>query len=126
MRKFDSKTAGTYAVGDVEVARWEQYGLGELMPFHAMWYVVAPGASTPVDRHPELELSIVISGSALVQAGDDSAEVQSGDAFLLDGDEDHALRNRSSEHPLVVFSAYWMPSAAADASAAPAGQVARA
>jgi mannose-6-phosphate isomerase-like protein (cupin superfamily) len=123
MRKFDNTTAGTYAVGDVDVARWEQYGLGDLMPFQAMWYVVAPGASTPIDRHPELELSIVISGSAVVHAGDESIEVGGGDAFLLDGDEDHWVRNRGTEHPVVVFSAYWMP--AADVSAAHEGQAAR-
>jgi quercetin dioxygenase-like cupin family protein len=109
MRKFDNTTADTYAVGDVEVARWEQYGLGDVMPFNAMWYVVPPGSSSPVDRHPELELSIVVSGCALVQGGDDSTEVTQGGAFLLESDEDHMVRNRSTKHPLVIFSAYWMP-----------------
>ncbi|MEA2189528.1 MAG: hypothetical protein QOD83_3887 [Solirubrobacteraceae bacterium] len=123
MRKFDSTTAATYAVGDVDVARWEQYGLGDRMPFNAMWYVVPPGSSSPVDCHPELELSIVISGCAVVRAGEDSAEVRQGGAFLLESDEDHRIRNPSTDQPLVVFSAYWMP--AMDASGALAGQADR-
>jgi quercetin dioxygenase-like cupin family protein len=109
MRAFDSTTADTYTVGDVEVARFEQFGTGELMPFGAMWYVVPPGSSSPVDNHPELELSLVVSGTALVQAGGEAVEVRQGSAFLLDPDEDHMVRNLSADEPLTVFSAYWMP-----------------
>jgi mannose-6-phosphate isomerase-like protein (cupin superfamily) len=69
---------------------------------------VAPGSSSPVDCHPERELSLVISGSAVVHAGDDRVEVTQGNAFLLEPDEDHMVVNRGDE-PLVVFSAYWMP-----------------
>jgi len=123
MRKFDNTTADTYAVGDVEVARWEQYQLGDLMPFNAMWYVVPPGSSSPVDCHPELELSIVVSGCAVVQGGDDSTEVEQGGGFLLESEEAHMVRNRSTEHPLVIFSAYWMPGQ--DAPVAVEGQAAR-
>ncbi len=121
MRMFDNATAETYVVGDIEVVRWEQYGLGHRMPFQAMWYVVPPGSSSPIDCHPELELSIVVSGSAVVQAGEDRGEVAQGAAFLLDGDEDHCVTNPSPDHPLVVFSAYWMP--ATDTSVAVAAQL---
>ncbi len=107
MRKFDSTTADSYSVADVEVTRWEQYDLGDALPFNAMWYVVPPGSSSPVDNHPERELSLVVSGRGLVQSGDDRFEVGPGNAFLLDCDEDHMVTNRSSE-PLVVFSTYWM------------------
>jgi mannose-6-phosphate isomerase-like protein (cupin superfamily) len=109
MREFDNMTADTYAIGDVEVARWEQYELGGIMPFDAMWYVVPPGSSTPVHSHPELELSIVVSGSGVLQAGSGSVEIAPGRAFLLDSDEGHTVRNHSTDEPLVVFSAYWMP-----------------
>ncbi len=118
MRAFDNTTADTYAVGDVEVARWEQFGVGDLMPFGAMWYVVPPGSSSPVDCHPEGELSLVVGGTALVHAGGEAVEVRQGSAFMLDPDEDHMVRNLSADEPLVVFSAYWMP-------AAVAGEVAR-
>jgi len=124
MRTFDNTTADTNAIGDIEVARWEQYGLGDLMPFDAMWYVVPPGSSTPVHSHPEPELSIVVSGSGVLRAGDDSAAVQPGTAFLLESDEDHTVRNHSTDQPLVVFSAYWMPGE--DAATAFEGQAARA
>lgn len=123
MRKFDNTTADAGAVAGCEVARWEQYGLGGLMPFHAMWYVVPPGLSTPMDCHPELELSIVVSGSGVVQCGDDSAEVVPGRAFLLESEEDHTVRNGSTDQPLVVFSAYWMP--VEDVAVPCAGQAAR-
>jgi mannose-6-phosphate isomerase-like protein (cupin superfamily) len=124
MRKFDNTTADTNLIGDVAVARWEQYGLGDLMPFDAMWYVVPPGSSTPVHHHPEPELSIVVSGSGVLQAGDDSAAVRPGTAFLLESEEDHTVSNHSTDQPLVVFSAYWMPRE--NVAAALAGQAAHA
>lgn len=108
MRTFDRTAAETYAVADVEVARWEQYGLGERMPFGAMWYSVPPGSSSPTDRHPERELSIVVSGSGTVEAGGECAEVAQGDAFLIEADEDHRVQNGSGE-PLLVFTTYWIP-----------------
>ncbi|HEV7804824.1 MAG TPA: cupin domain-containing protein [Solirubrobacteraceae bacterium] len=124
MRKFDNTTADSYTVASVEVTRWEQFGLGELMPFNAMWYVVPPGDSSPVDCHPERELSLVVSGRAVVHAAGRRTEVRQGGAFLLDVDEDHMVVNPSADEPLVVFSAYWM--AAEDAPIAPAEQVAHA
>jgi mannose-6-phosphate isomerase-like protein (cupin superfamily) len=124
MHAIDYRAADTYAVGDVEVARWEQFALGDLLPFGAMWYEVAPGASSPVDCHPERELSLVVSGTALVHAGGESVEVAQGSAFVLEPDEDHTVRNLSDERPLVVFSVYWM--ACDDAPVSLAGQVAHA
>jgi quercetin dioxygenase-like cupin family protein len=122
MRAIDNTTADTYTVGDVEVARFEQFGMSELMPFGAMWYVVPPGSSSPVDNHPELELSLVVSGTALVRAGGDAVEVRQGSAFLLEPGEDHMVRNLSADEPLTVFSAYWMP--VEDVAPAMAGQAA--
>jgi mannose-6-phosphate isomerase-like protein (cupin superfamily) len=116
MRKFDNTTADSYAVGDVDVIRWEQYGLGDLMPFNAMWYVVPPGSASPVDCHPERELSLVVSGRAVVRSGEQRFEVRSGNAFLLDPDEDHQVTNTSDE-PLVVFSTYWMAEVPAELEA---------
>lgn len=110
MRTLDKGAADSYAVGDVEVTRWEQFALRELMPFDAMWYVVPPGSSSPIDCHPELELSLVVGGVALVHAGGEAAEVRTGGAFLLEGDEEHWVRNPSDDEPLVVFSAYWLAS----------------
>jgi mannose-6-phosphate isomerase-like protein (cupin superfamily) len=109
MRTFDRSTAATYFVRDVEVARWEQYSLGESMPFQNMWYTVPPGASGPADCHPERELSIVVSGSALVEAPGRRDEVLEGNAFLLESMETHVVHNLSADRPLLIFSSYWMP-----------------
>jgi mannose-6-phosphate isomerase-like protein (cupin superfamily) len=109
MRTFDRAAATTYRVGDIEVARWEQYALGQSVPFGNMWYTVPPGASGPADCHPERELSLVVSGSALVEAGGRRDEVKEGSAFLLESMETHVVRNLSADRPLVIFSSYWMP-----------------
>jgi len=108
VRTFDCQSTQTTPVGVVDVARWEQYDVGEALPFQAMWYSVPGGASSPRDRHPEVELSVVVSGTAYVEAGGGVTEVKTGSAFLLDSDEPHVVHNRSQE-TLTVFSAYWIP-----------------
>ena len=68
------------------------------------------GSSSPAqDKHPELELSLVLSGTATVEAGGVITDVPAGDSFLLGSEEAHIIHNRSEDTPLVVFSAYWMP-----------------
>lgn len=109
MRVFDRAAAGVDRVGGLEVARWEQYALGDRLPFRAMWFSVPPGSRSALDRHPEIELSLVVSGSAGIEAGGTVAEVAAGSSYLLDGDEAHVVHNRSATEPLVVFSAYWTP-----------------
>lgn len=116
MRTFDNTTAESYLVSDIEVVRWEQYGLGDAMPFNAMWYTVPPGSTSPADRHPELELSVVLSGSASLSVGDSAAVVvERGGAFLIESGETHTLHN-GTDTPLLVFSAYWMPANQEDCS----------
>jgi mannose-6-phosphate isomerase-like protein (cupin superfamily) len=109
MRHFASDSAESYAAGVVDVARWEQYALEDTLPFQAMWYTVPAGGSSPRDCHPEVELSVVISGTASVEAGGEFTEVGSGAAFLLDSEEAHIIHNRSTDQPLLVFTTYWMP-----------------
>jgi quercetin dioxygenase-like cupin family protein len=109
MRHFPSDAAESYAVGTVDVARWEQYSLEGTLPFQAMWYTVPPASSSPQDCHPEVELSVVISGAAAVEASGQITEVAAGSAFLLDSQEAHVIHNRSADTPLRVFTTYWMP-----------------
>lgn len=109
MRHFVGESAETSVVGTVDVARWEQYGLEGVLPFQAMWYSVRPASSSPRDCHPEVELSVVISGTAYVEAGGAITEVTAGSAFLLDSEEAHVIHNRSADTPLAVFTTYWMP-----------------
>jgi quercetin dioxygenase-like cupin family protein len=109
MRHFASDSAESSPVGVVDVARWEQYSLEDTLPFQAMWYTVPPDSSSPQDCHPEVELSVVISGRAWVEASGEVTEVAPGSAFLLDSEEAHVIHNRSSYDPLLVFTTYWMP-----------------
>lgn len=109
MRQFVSGEAQSYTAGVVEVARWEQYGLGDTLPFQAMWYTVPPASSSTQDNHPEVELSIVISGVASVEASGEITDIAPGMAFLLDGGEAHIIHNRSADEPLLVFTTFWMP-----------------
>lgn len=118
MRKFDSSSAQSNQIGSVDVARWEQYGLGSTMPFGAMWYSVMAGQSSPRDCHPEYELSIVLNGTASVETGGVITDVPAGSAFLLDSEEAHVIHNRQ-DTPVTIFSAYWMP-AETDGAAAEA------
>lgn len=112
VRHIRSDSAETYAVGTVDVARWEQYGFDEILPFQAMWYTVPPGDSSPRDCHPEIELSVVVTGTASVEAGGAITEAPVGSAFLLDSNEAHVIHNRGDE-PLLIFTQYWMPGSAA-------------
>lgn len=117
MRHFASGSAKSYPVGVVDVARWEQYALRDTLPFQAMWYTIPPSSSSPPDCHPERELSVVISGTASVEASGLVTDVPQGSCFLLDSQETHIIHNRSIDQPLFIFTTYWMPEAAAAAHA---------
>jgi mannose-6-phosphate isomerase-like protein (cupin superfamily) len=108
MRQFVSDSAESYTVGPVDVARWEQYGLGNELPFQAMWYTVAPQSSSGTDCHPEMELSVVISGTASVEASGRIHDVAAGSCFLLDSEEAHVIHNRT-DTPVLVWTTFWMP-----------------
>jgi mannose-6-phosphate isomerase-like protein (cupin superfamily) len=110
MRTFDIGRTDFEQVGPIAVARWEQYQIGDgVMPFGAMWYSVPPATSSAQDQHPEFELSIVVAGTAHVEANGTITEVSVGNAFLLDSQEPHVIHNRTSDQLLTIFSGYWMP-----------------
>jgi mannose-6-phosphate isomerase-like protein (cupin superfamily) len=114
MQSFVYSTSHKDSVEKVDVARWEQYSATHGMPFKAMWYSVPPNAVSPFDRHPEIELSMVLRGTAVVETADGKRTVEQGDGFLLGSGEGHTVHNTGDE-PLLVFSAYWMPEGGADA-----------
>jgi hypothetical protein len=113
MRTFDSNSADSVTVGPLEIARWEQYGLQATMPFGAMWYTVPAGGSSLRDCHPELELSIVVEGTAFVESNASTLKLPRGSAILFDSEEPHVISNRDQDAPLTIFSAYWLPLEAA-------------
>ena len=122
MRHFPRDSAESYSVGVVDVARWEQYSLGDALPFQAMWYTVPPESCSPQDCHPEVELSVVVTGTASVEASGEITDIAQGSAFLLGSEEAHVIHNRSADTPLLVFTTYWMPrEPAATGAAAPVG-----
>jgi mannose-6-phosphate isomerase-like protein (cupin superfamily) len=88
-----------------------------------MWYTVAPRSSGPRDCHPEVELSVVLSGTASVEASGVVTDVAAGSCFLLDSEEAHVIHNRT-DAPLQVWSSYWMPRVAADAVTVPPARAA--
>jgi mannose-6-phosphate isomerase-like protein (cupin superfamily) len=107
VRTFKHASSESMQVGEIELIRWEQFGVDALLPFQAMWYSVPPGESSPADRHPEVELSLVVSGCAHVESDGRVVRVAQGEAFLLDSDEAHVVHNASAQ-PLRIFSAYWL------------------
>jgi quercetin dioxygenase-like cupin family protein len=109
IRVLDRTRASTEHVAGLRVTRWAQFDLDDMLPFQAMWYAVPPSASTYQDRHPEAELSLVVTGTATVEALGGVVEVRAGEAFLLPAGEPHVVHNRSDDADLVVFSAYWLP-----------------
>ncbi len=111
MRSFDRGSSESIQDGVLQLVRWEQFEISDKLPFGAMWYSVAPGSSSPRDQHFEGELSIVLSGTAHVEAGGRITEVVAGNAFLLDGGEPHVIHNRCVDRSLLIFSAYWDPAA---------------
>jgi len=122
MRSFVMDSAESYKSEGVDVARWEQYSLDGELPFGAMWYSVPVGSTSPRDCHPELELSVVLHGTASVEASGKITDVSAGSAFLLDSGEAHIIHNRSGLNPVVIFTTYWMPldGSADEAEGAPA------
>jgi mannose-6-phosphate isomerase-like protein (cupin superfamily) len=109
VRVLDRMAASARHIAGLQVTRWEQFDLPEKLPFQAMWYTVPPASSTYEDHHPETELSLVVSGTAVVEALGGVAAVPAGCSFLLPAGAPHVVHNRSASEPLVVFSAYWMP-----------------
>ena len=115
----------------VRVGRWAQYPANKLLPFDAMWCRVPAGGRTERDCHPEIELAVVVNGSAAFEspaaadaatgatADDDGTGADSGTgamtdapqgtAVLLHGNEPHVVHNKSADEPLILLSIYWLP-----------------
>src|ERR1051326_6236740 len=94
MRILDRESAVSSVDGVLTVTRWEQFKAIEALPFGGMWYSVAPLSASPVDQHPDLELSLVLSGEAEVETGGRRVRVPQGSAFLLDSEEAHVIHNQ--------------------------------
>jgi quercetin dioxygenase-like cupin family protein len=109
MRRVSADSAQLTEEYGIRIGRWTQYPETEAFPFDAMWCVLPPGARAAEDRHPEMELAVVVNGSAVFESGETTIDAAPGAAVLLSSNERHVVRNRSDESPLVVLSVYWLP-----------------
>jgi mannose-6-phosphate isomerase-like protein (cupin superfamily) len=97
----------SYAIGVVDIFPLEDYPVGHKLPFGCLWYSLPPNSTSKEDTHVSVEMSIVVSGTAWVEASGEITEVGPGGIFLLDSWEGHIIHNRSADEPLLVFTTYW-------------------
>lgn len=107
MRHLIKEATESYAIGVVDIFPLEDYPVGHTLPFGCLWYSLPPNSTAKEDTHVSVEMSIVVSGTAWVEASGEITEVGPGGIFLLDSWEGHILHNRSPDEPLLVFTTYW-------------------
>jgi quercetin dioxygenase-like cupin family protein len=109
VRKIVNEDARLEAGFGIRVGRWAQYpDLGDL-PFGAMWCVLDPGASSEPDHHPEIEMAVVVRGTARYSNDGRTVEAAAGSVILLEPEERHVIHNASPDEPLTILSLYWLP-----------------
>lgn len=119
MEKLNAESARLTAEYGIQIGRWAQYAIDEQLPFDAMWCVIPPGGSSERDCHDEVELAVVVDGTADFErpagAGREAGRTAApqGTAMFLRSREPHIVHNRSATEPLVLLSVYWLPQAAA-------------
>lgn len=119
MRRVSADSADLTDEYGIQVGRWSQYAGTDALPFDAMWCVVPPGSRTERDRHPEVELAVVVNGDATFESGDTTVDALQGAAVLLSSNEQHIVHNRSDVSPLVMLSIYWLPTDLGDSGDGP-------
>lgn len=115
MRKIANESARLEPEFGIRVGRWERYPGLTALPFGAMWCVVDPGASSQPDRHPEVEMAVVVGGTARYAGDGGTVEAEAGSVVLLDPGEGHVIHNVSAQEPLTILSLYWLPGGVDDA-----------
>ena len=107
MRKLTVDDAELAPENGILVGRWSQYaGLGSL-PFGVMWFEVPAHGQSRTDRHPEIELAIVVAGDAIFTVNGTDTPASPGSAILLEPDESHVVH--ANAEPVRVLSMYWLP-----------------
>ncbi|MGK5637066.1 cupin domain-containing protein [Streptomyces sp. URMC 126] len=103
----ESQLSQEYGIG---IGRWEHRPTKQPLPFDAMWCrVPAHGKSAP-DEHPEVELAVVVGGTAVFTVEGEEVTARPGTAVLLSPGERHVIT--AAEEPVCILSVYWLPSAA--------------
>ena len=58
--------------------------------------------ASPVHRHPQAQVTVVIKGRMIVRANDGDAVLGEGDAAFFPGDEPHAVENDLDEPSISI------------------------
>ncbi|WP_225447200.1 cupin domain-containing protein [Streptacidiphilus sp. PB12-B1b] len=105
----------TFAIGDkeltdeygIQIGRWERYAGTGGLPFNAMWCQVPADSHSVVDSHPEVELAVVVGGSATFTVDGRDTAAPAGTAVLLRPGERHVIT--AGSEPVRILSIYWLP-----------------
>lgn len=109
MRHLIKEATDSYSIGVVDLFPLDDYPVGHKLPFGCLWYTLPPKSTSNEDFHVSVEMSIVVNGTAWVEASGEITEVAAGGVFLLDSWERHTIHNRSADQPLMIFTTYWKP-----------------
>lgn len=109
MRKIANERTRLEPEFGIKVGRWERYPGLDHLPFGAMWCVVSPGGSSEPDHHPEIEMAVVVRGTARYTVDGRTVEAEAGSVILLEPEERHVIHNASLDESLTILSLYWLP-----------------
>jgi quercetin dioxygenase-like cupin family protein len=109
LRKITNESARLEPEFGIQIGRWDRHPGLDHLPFGAMWCVVSPGGSSEPDHHPEIEMAVVMSGTALYTVDGRTVAAEPGSVILLEPEEHHVIHNASPDQPLTILSLYWLP-----------------
>jgi mannose-6-phosphate isomerase-like protein (cupin superfamily) len=75
-------------------------------PFEGSWCVVRAGVTSTLDRHPDYEMWIAMTGQAVVEVGGEERSFSSGDVLYLPPETPHRVINRS-DRDFEMYSVWW-------------------
>jgi mannose-6-phosphate isomerase-like protein (cupin superfamily) len=76
------------------------------VPFKASRFTVAPGCTTPLDRHDVREMWMIASGRGRLRHCGSEVAVDAGRILFFESEEPHEVTNEGPDE-LVVFSIWW-------------------
>jgi mannose-6-phosphate isomerase-like protein (cupin superfamily) len=84
-----------------------EYPAGRFQPpFKSTVFVVAPGCSSPMDRHEVAEMWVILSGTGLLECDGRKINVSRSDKLFFPSLRSHQVTNDATV-PLEILSVYW-------------------
>jgi mannose-6-phosphate isomerase-like protein (cupin superfamily) len=77
-----------------------------MAPFKASFFNIKANSSSPMDSHEVKEIWLVISGSGILECGDQLTEIKEKDVIFFDSFEKHTVNNTSNIE-LKMISLWW-------------------